>query len=176
MVFVQNYGGIENLSLIPGNVGTAPIQNIGAYGVEVKSTIEKVYYYDLQSGKKISLSKEDCNFAYRNSIFKEDLKGRAIISSVVFKLSKKDHELHLGYGIIAQRLNEQGISKDPTIQDISRAVISIRQEKLPNPKETGNAGSFFKNPILSQVAFEKIQEKYPNIPSYPRIELNSQVG
>lgn len=163
----KNYGGIENLSLIPGNVGTAPIQNIGAYGVEVKSTIEKVYYYDLQSGEKISLSKEDCNFAYRNSIFKEDLKGRAIISSVVFKLSKKDHELHLEYGIISQRLEEQGKSENPTIQDISRAVISIRQEKLPNPKETGNAGSFFKNPIISQVAFGKIQEKYPNIPSYP---------
>ncbi|MDB2384931.1 UDP-N-acetylmuramate dehydrogenase [Polaribacter sp.] len=161
----QNFGGLENLSLIPGNVGTCPIQNIGAYGVEVKDTITKVEAIEIESGKKLSFSNEDCNFGYRNSIFKNELKGKVVITNVGFKLTNKKHNLKTSYGAIENALAEKNILL-PTIKDISDAVISIRQTKLPDPKKIGNSGSFFKNPVISKEAFKSIQQKHPNIPFY----------
>ncbi len=161
----QNYGGIENLSLIPGNVGTSPIQNIGAYGVEVKDVITRVEGIDLNSAKKIQFSNKECDFGYRNSIFKNELKEKIVITSVRFKLTKKNHHLNTNYGAIEKELAIRKIS-NPTIKDISDVVIYIRQAKLPDPKKIGNSGSFFKNPIISLKQFKKLQEKYPNIPFY----------
>lgn len=160
-----NYGGLENLSLIPGNVGTCPIQNIGAYGVEVKDTITKVEAIEIKTGKLVSFSAEECQFGYRNSIFKNEAKGKYILTSVSFKLTKNNHRLNTSYGAIESELSSKGIT-NPTIKDISDAVIAIRQSKLPDPKEIGNSGSFFKNPVISKEHFEKLQKKYPNIPSY----------
>ncbi|MFD2565793.1 UDP-N-acetylmuramate dehydrogenase [Pseudotenacibaculum haliotis] len=170
----QNYGGIENLSLIPGNVGTCPIQNIGAYGVEVKDVITKVEGIDIATGKRIEFSNEQCLFGYRNSIFKNELKGKCVLTSVSFRLTKKNHTLNTSYGAIEAELNTQGIAS-PTIKDISNAVIKIRQSKLPDPKEIGNSGSFFKNPVISTDHFEKLKEAYPNIPSYPISEQEVKV-
>ncbi len=170
----QNYGGIENLSLIPGNVGTCPIQNIGAYGVEVKDVITKVEGIDIATGKRIEFSNEQCLFGYRNSIFKNELKGKCVLTSVSFRLTKKNHILNTSYGAIEAELNTQGIAS-PTIKDISNAVIKIRQSKLPDPKEIGNSGSFFKNPVISTDHFEKLKEAYPNIPSYPISEQEVKV-
>ena len=161
----QNYGGIENLSLIPGNVGTSPIQNIGAYGVEVKDVITKVEGIDLNSAKKVEFSNKECNFGYRNSIFKNELKEKIVITSVRFKLTKKNHHLNTNYGAIEKELAIRKIS-NPTIKDISDIVINIRQAKLPDPKKIGNSGSFFKNPVISLKQFKKLQEKYPDIPFY----------
>ena len=161
----QNYGGIENLSLIPGNVGTSPIQNIGAYGVEVKDVITKVEGIDLKSAKKIQFSNKECNFGYRNSIFKNELKEKIVITSVRFKLTKINHYLNTNYGAIEKELTVRKIN-NPTIKDISDIVIYIRQTKLPDPKKIGNSGSFFKNPIISLKQFKKLQEKYPDIPFY----------
>jgi UDP-N-acetylmuramate dehydrogenase len=161
----NNYGGIENLSLIPGNVGTCPIQNIGAYGVEVKDTITKVEAVEIETGKLVSFSSEDCQFGYRNSIFKNEVKGNYVITSVSFKLTKKEHRLNTSYGAIETELASKEIKK-PTLKNISEAVIAIRQSKLPDPKKIGNSGSFFKNPVISKTLFEKIQKKYPKIPSY----------
>ena len=160
-----NYGGLENLSLIPGNVGTCPIQNIGAYGVEVKDTITKVEAIEIKTGKLVSFSAEECQFGYRNSIFKNKAKGKYILTSVSFKLTKNNHKLNTSYGAIESELSSKGIT-NPTIKDISDAVITIRQSKLPNPKEIGNSGSFFKNPVISKELFEKLQKNYPSIPSY----------
>lgn len=160
-----NYGGLENLSLIPGNVGTCPIQNIGAYGVEVKDTITKVEAIEIKTGKLVSFSAEECQFGYRNSIFKNKAKGKYILTSVSFKLTKNNHKLNTSYGAIESELSSKGIT-NPTIKDISDAVITIRQSKLPDPKEIGNSGSFFKNPVISKELFEKLQKNYPNIPSY----------
>lgn len=160
-----NYGGLENLSLIPGNVGTCPIQNIGAYGVEVKDTITKVEAIEIKTGKLVSFSTEECQFGYRNSIFKNKAKGKYILTSVSFKLTKNNHKLNTSYGAIESELSSKGIT-NPTIKDISDAVITIRQSKLPDPKEIGNSGSFFKNPVISKEHFEKLQKNYPSIPSY----------
>lgn len=160
-----NYGGLENLSLIPGNVGTCPIQNIGAYGVEVKDTITKVEAIEIKTGKLVSFSAEECQFGYRNSIFKNKAKGKYILTSVSFKLTKNNHKLNTSYGAIESELSSKGIT-NPTIKDISDAVITIRQSKLPDPKEIGNSGSFFKNPVISKEHFEKLQKNYPDIPSY----------
>lgn len=161
----QNYGGLENLSLIPGNVGTTPIQNIGAYGIEIKYVMDFCEGIHIQTLEKKQFSKEECHFAYRESIFKNELKGQYIITSVTFKLSKTNHELHTGYGAIESALEEKGI-QNPTIQDVSNAVISIRQSKLPDPKVLGNSGSFFKNPIISKTEFEAVQKSHPEIPFY----------
>ncbi|MEE4001554.1 UDP-N-acetylmuramate dehydrogenase [Tenacibaculum sp. FZY0031] len=161
----QNYGGLENLSLIPGNVGTCPIQNIGAYGVEVKDTITKVEAVEIETGKLVSLAAEECQFGYRNSIFKNKAKGKYVLTSVSFQLTKNNHKLNTSYGAIASELTLKGIT-NPTIKDISNVVIAIRQSKLPDPKKIGNSGSFFKNPVISREHFEKLQKKYPNIPSY----------
>lgn len=161
----NNYGGIENLSLIPGSVGTCPIQNIGAYGVEVKDTITKVEAVEIKTGKLVSFSLEECQFGYRNSIFKNEVKGKYVLTSVGFKLTKKEHNLNTSYGAIETELASKEVIK-PSLKDVSEAVIAIRQSKLPDPKKIGNSGSFFKNPVISKTHFEKIQKEYPKVPCY----------
>lgn len=162
---LHNYGGIENLSLIPGNIGTAPIQNIGAYGVELKDVFISCETINIKDQSLKTFSKSDCNFGYRESIFKQDLKGKYIITSVNIELTKANHQLHTGYGVIKNELDATGI-KNPTIQDISNAIIAIRQSKLPDPKEIGNSGSFFKNSMISAEEFIKLEENFPDVPSY----------
>ncbi len=165
MYCVENdYGGVENLSLIPGSVGASPMQNIGAYGVEIKDVFVALEAYHLKSGEIHSFDAEACAFGYRESVFKQQLKGQYIITSVTYKLSKK-HIINSRYGAIAQALQERGIAK-PTIRDISNAVIAIRSSKLPNPSEIGNAGSFFKNPVVPKEVLEKIKKTYDQIPTY----------
>ncbi|PVW16989.1 UDP-N-acetylmuramate dehydrogenase [Marixanthomonas spongiae] len=165
----KDYGGLENLSLIPGNVGTAPIQNIGAYGVELKDTFVSCNAIEIATGKEHTFTKEDCDFGYRNSIFKNEAKGKYIIVSVTFQLTKKDHDLNTGYGAIQQKLTEKGI-ETPTIKDISEAVIEIRQSKLPDPKKLGNSGSFFKNPVVDSQKFQEFKSKHPEAPYYQILE------
>ena len=161
----KGYGGLENMSLIPGNIGTAPIQNIGAYGKELKDDFIECETIEISTGKAKTFAKEACNFGYRNSVFKTDLKGQYIITSVTFKLTKKNHVLNTGYGAIENELTKQNIT-NPTIKEVSNAVIAIRQSKLPDPNKLGNSGSFFKNPIISQTAFEHFIANFPEAPSY----------
>ncbi len=161
----QGYGGLENLSLIPGNVGTAPIQNIGAYGVELKDVFVSCAAMDVKTGELEGFDNEACKFGYRDSIFKNEAKGKYIITSVVLKLTKKNHALHTGYGSIENELKNKGIVH-PTIKDVSDAVIAIRKSKLPDPKEIGNSGSFFKNPIISKKAFDKFIKSHPEAPFF----------
>jgi len=161
----KNYGGVENLSLIPGNVGTAPIQNIGAYGVELKDSFVSCQALDVDTKELRIFTKKDCNFGYRNSVFKDELKGQYIITSVIFELSSHQHITKTNYGAIEAELKKNGVV-NPTIQDISTAVISIRNSKLPNPKVLGNSGSFFKNPVIAHSKFEIIKEQFPDIPHY----------
>lgn len=161
----QGFGGLENLSLIPGNVGTAPIQNIGAYGVELKDVFVACEALNLQTLETNTFSKEDCHFGYRNSVFKNELKDQYIITSVDFRLSKNQHQLHTSYGAIQSELERAKI-ETPTIRDISDAVIKIRQEKLPDPRKLGNSGSFFKNPIVSNNKLAQLQKEHPSIPHY----------
>ncbi|MAU15322.1 MAG: UDP-N-acetylenolpyruvoylglucosamine reductase [Muricauda sp.] len=161
----QGYGGLENLSLIPGNVGTTPIQNIGAYGVELKDVFVSCAAMDIKTGELEGFDKEACKFGYRDSIFKNEAKDKYIITSVNLKLTKKEHVLHTGYGSIENELRKKGIVH-PTIKDVSDAVISIRQSKLPDPKKIGNSGSFFKNPIISKKTFDKFIKKHPEAPFY----------
>jgi len=170
----QDFGGIENLSLIPGNVGTCPIQNIGAYGVEVKDTITKVEALEIETVKLHTFSNTDCNFGYRNSVFKSELKGKFIITAVSFRLTKNKHNFNTSYGAIENELSSKNIQK-PDLKAISDAVIAIRKSKLPDPKEIGNSGSFFKNPIVSFSDFEKLKEQYPEIPSYKISESEVKV-
>jgi UDP-N-acetylmuramate dehydrogenase len=169
----NNWAGIENLALIPGTVGAAPIQNIGAYGVEAKETIESVTAWDWKEKVFIIYKNADCNFGYRDSIFKTSLKDKVFISSVIFKLNKKP-VFHISYGPIQQELEKMKIS-ELSIKVIADAVIAIRSSKLPNPKQIGNAGSFFKNPVISQEHFELLQTNYPAIPSYPFSETSVKV-
>jgi len=159
----KNYGGLENLSLIPGNVGTSPIQNIGAYGVEIKETFHQLEAIEINSGNSKIFYAEDCNFGYRNSVFKNELKGKYIITSVTFKLTKKNHSLNISYGAIKDYLKN---IDEPSLKEIADAVIAIRQSKLPDPKEIGNSGSFFKNPVIPLTIFETIQKAYPRVPHY----------
>jgi UDP-N-acetylmuramate dehydrogenase len=161
----KGWSGLENLSLIPGMVGAAPIQNIGAYGVEVKDLIEEVIGIDLTEKIFKTISSKECAFEYRSSIFKTALKNKFIITDVVFKLSKKPL-LHIEYGSINDELKRKNI-QHPTIRDISNTVISIRQSKLPDPKTIGNAGSFFKNPVVTHEKLEELKVSYPTIVSYP---------
>ncbi len=170
----RNYGGLENLSLIPGNVGTAPIQNIGAYGVELKDVFESCEAIEISSGKHRIFTHKDCRFGYRDSVFKQEAKGKYIITGVTFRLTKKDHRLHTGYGAIRDLLKERGI-ETPTVRDVSDAVISIRKSKLPDPAEIGNSGSFFKNPVILVADYEKLQAVYPEIPAYPISESHTKV-
>ncbi|MFN2262019.1 MAG: UDP-N-acetylmuramate dehydrogenase [Psychroflexus sp.] len=158
----NNFGGIENLSLIPGNVGTAPVQNIGAYGVELKDTFEYCEAINRQTLTKKRFNLEDCEFGYRNSVFKNKYKDQYVISKVVFKLTKKKHDFKLDYGALKQEFAK----KKPNLKLISEAVIAIRESKLPNPKTLGNSGSFFKNPIVKFQQFEKIQKEFPEMPFY----------
>lgn len=161
----RGYGGLENLSLIPGNVGTAPVQNIGAYGVELKDTFESCQAMRIQTLEIKSFSLEQCEFDYRNSVFKNKLKGEYIITSVNFRLSKREHQLSTSYGAIQAELDKHQIEK-PSIKNISDAVISIRQQKLPDPRELGNSGSFFKNPVIKEAEFKKLQKQFPEMPFY----------
>lgn len=161
----NNFGGIENLSLIPGNVGTSPIQNIGAYGVELKDVFVECEAIHVATLESKTFKNKDCKFDYRNSIFKQKLKGQYIITNVTFKLTKENHILKTSYGAIQSELNDRNIST-PTIKDVSDAVIRIRQSKLPDPKEIGNSGSFFKNPIISIDHFNELLINFPEIPSY----------
>ncbi|MGY0391774.1 UDP-N-acetylmuramate dehydrogenase [Bizionia sp. KMM 8389] len=161
----HNFGGLENLSLIPGNVGTAPIQNIGAYGVELKDCFLSCEAIEITSGKLKTFNKSTCNFGYRNSIFKQEIKGQFVICNVTFKLTKTNHSLHMNYGAISDKLKEMTIST-PTIKDISDAVIAIRKSKLPDPKEIGNSGSFFKNPIVTTETYKHLKNQFSDIPGY----------
>ncbi|MEZ4912373.1 MAG: UDP-N-acetylmuramate dehydrogenase [Saprospiraceae bacterium] len=170
----KNLGGLENLSLIPGTVGAAPIQNIGAYGVEQQDNFVYLEYVDLETLKKYRCYKADCGFGYRESVFKHALRQKTFITKVAYNLTETDHVLHTEYGAIDQVLKEKNID-NPTIKDVSNAVISIRQSKLPNPNEIGNAGSFFKNPVISQNQFEDLQTLYPMMPFYPLNESNVKI-
>ncbi len=161
----RDLGGIENLSLIPGTVGAAPIQNIGAYGVELKETFFQLTAIDLSSGDKKIFTHADCKFGYRNSIFKQELKGKYFIYEVTVRL-EKNKKLNVSYGAIRQVLNEKGI-EFPTIKNVSDAVIQIRKSKLPDPEILGNAGSFFKNPEIPTAGFEILKKEFPEIPGYP---------
>lgn len=161
----KNWGGLENLSLIPGNVGSSPIQNIGAYGVEIKDTFVSLDAIHIPTLEKHTFSNEQCQFGYRESVFKNQYKGQYIITTVRFRLSKEPHTLHTSYGVIGQELEKMGVIQ-PTIRDISEAVIRIRQSKLPDPKEIGNSGSFFKNPVLDQKTFDVFHQAHPEAPFY----------
>ncbi len=162
----KNYGGLENLSLIPGNVGTSPMQNIGAYGTEIKDTFENCKVLNIETLGIENFDKEQCKFGYRDSIFKQEGKGKYIILEVTFKLTTHLHHIKTDYGAITGELEKMGIEK-PTIQEVSKAVIAIRQSKLPDPKEIGNAGSFFKNPSIPSAQFEVLKQQFPNIQAYP---------
>lgn len=170
----QNFGGLENLSLIPGNVGTTPIQNIGAYGVEIKDTFVLCEAIHIETQELLVFTNEKCKFGYRESIFKNEIKDEFIITSVVFKLTKHNHKLNTSYGAIEAELEKQLI-KNPSLKDVSNAVIAIRESKLPNPKELGNSGSFFKNPVILKSDFEKIQQNFPEIPHYVVSETEVKV-
>ena len=161
----KGFGGIENLSLIPGSVGASPMQNIGAYGVEIKDVFESLSAYHIASGEIHYFDKKKCEFGYRESIFKNKIKGEYIILTVTFRLTKKP-TINSSYGAINEQLKIMGI-QEPTIKELSAAVIAIRQSKLPDPKIIGNAGSFFKNPTIDNALLEKIQVSYPDIPNYP---------
>jgi len=161
----HNYGGIENLSLIPGNVGTAPIQNIGAYGVELKDVFISCEALHIDTQNIKIFTKKDCKFDYRNSIFKQEIKGEYIILNINLTLTTKVHNIKTSYGAITEELNKMNI-KNPTIQDVSNVVINIRESKLPNPKVIGNSGSFFKNPIITKSHFNRLKINFPDIPNY----------
>ncbi len=166
----NNFGGVENLSLIPGSVGASPMQNIGAYGVEIKDVFEKLEAFHIETGEIHTFSKEMCQFGYRESIFKKEKKGQYIITQVYFKLTKNP-QINSSYGAIEDVLAAKGIS-NPSIKEISDAVIEIRSSKLPDPKLIGNAGSFFKNPVVSLETYNKIKSSYATAPSYP-IDANT---
>jgi UDP-N-acetylmuramate dehydrogenase len=161
----NGWGGIENLSLIPGSMGAAPIQNIGAYGVELEQVFDSLEAVNLDTGVLKTFDHGDCKFGYRDSVFKNDLKGQYVITSVTLKLSKEPR-LNMGYRALSEKLEEKGIS-EPSIKDISDAVIEIRQSKLPDPAELGNTGSFFKNPVIPESEFERLRSDFPDIPNYP---------
>ncbi len=161
----QDFGGLENMSLIPGNTGTAPVQNIGAYGVELKDTFVSCEAMDRNNQEIKEFSKEDCKFGYRESFFKSEGRDAFVITAVTFELSKKNHKLNTGYGAIEDELQKRNIL-NPTIKDISNAVIAIRNSKLPDPKKLGNSGSFFKNPIITRSEFERFIEKHSAAPFY----------
>jgi UDP-N-acetylmuramate dehydrogenase len=166
----QGLNGLENLSLIPGTVGAAPMQNIGAYGVEIKDVFAGLTALDRHTGQLRDFSVQECGFAYRDSLFKREA-GRWLILRVRFALHRT-LQAHLDYGPVRQRLLEQGIEQ-PTGQAISDAICSIRREKLPDPAELGNAGSFFKNPVVGATLAERIRERYPHLVAYP--QANGQV-
>lgn len=158
----QNFGGLENMSLIPGNVGTTPVQNIGAYGTEIKDTFVSCDAINIKNQEMRTFTNEECRFGYRESIFKNEVKDEYIITSVVFKLTKQNHKINTSYGDIQAELAKNNVTI-PTLRDVSNAVIAIRKSKLPDPAELGNSGSFFKNPILLKSDFEPIHQKFPEM-------------
>ena len=161
----HNWAGLENLSLIPGCVGASPMQNIGAYGVEIKDVFDSLEAIDAQNGEYRKFTKEECEFGYRESVFKRRLKDKYIITSVTFKLSKSP-QLNTQYGAINDELKKMGVN-NPGIKDVSKAVIAIRQSKLPDPAITGNAGSFFKNPEVSAAKYNSLKQQFENLVAYP---------
>jgi UDP-N-acetylmuramate dehydrogenase len=166
----KNYGGLENLSLIPGNVGTSPMQNIGAYGTEIKDVFESCKVLNLDTSGIEVFDLEKCRFGYRDSIFKQEGKGKYVILEVTFRLTRTIHRINVEYGAIQSELENLGIL-NPTIQDVSKAVINIRQSKLPDPNVIGNAGSFFKNPTIPLAQYETLKLKFDQIPGYPNGDL-----
>lgn len=169
----KDWGGIENLSLIPGSVGAAPIQNIGAYGVELQEVFHSLEAIDLVTGHRHTFDKETCEFGYRDSVFKRAWKNRYLITRVVICLQKPPHQLNTSYGSILSELEASGASA--SIQSISKVVCAIRQRKLPDPQTIGNAGSFFKNPIVSAGDFELLKKTYRDIPFYPQEDGNIKI-
>lgn len=169
----RGYGGIENLSLIPGTVGAAPIQNIGAYGVELVDVFVELEALDIETGELLTLSKSECNFGYRDSVFKRELKGKVIITSVTLKLTKSG-DPNFEYASLKQKLESKGITK-PTIKEVSDAVVEVRQSKLPDPKEIGNTGSFFKNPVIPVFQYDELKHSFPELPGYPVTERQVKV-
>ena len=170
----QNFGGLENMSLIPGNVGTTPVQNIGAYGTEIKDTFVSCEAMTIENQEMKTFLKEDCHFGYRESVFKNVAKNQYVITSVVFKLTKHNHKINISYGDITAELAKNNIT-NPNLKDVSNAVIAIRQSKLPDPKELGNSGSFFKNPILLKSDFEKIHQQFPEMKYFDISETEVKV-
>lgn len=163
----RGWGGLENLALIPGTVGAAPIQNIGAYGVELSDRLFSLNAFDLERGTFRVFTREECHFGYRDSLFKqESVRGRYIITSVTLKLWKAPHPLQTSYKTLSDWLGREGI-ENPSIEDIFRGVIAVRSSRLPDPAVTGNAGSFFKNPVVPESTFLSLQGRYPGIPGYP---------
>ena len=162
----QQLSGIENLSLIPGTVGAAPLQNIGAYGAELRDTFDHLEAVEIATGEGRVFSAGECGFGYRESVFKNVLKSQFVVTAVVLRLHRQARP-NLQYGAIADTLAELGIEGEPTPQDVSRAVVHIRRSKLPDPAEIGNAGSFFKNPEISQARFDHLKSQYPDLPGYP---------
>lgn len=169
----KGWGGLENLSLIPGTVGASPIQNIGAYGVEVKECITSITAYDLLNSQFLTLQNDDCSFTYRNSLFKQQ-PNRYIITSIRFKL-KKQPILKTDYGVIREVLHEKNI-KNPSLADISNAIIQIRSSKLPDPSKIGNAGSFFKNPTISIENYHQLKKNFPELIAYPISDTEYKVA
>jgi len=161
----RSWAGVENLSLIPGSVGAAPMQNIGAYGVEIKDVFHELTAWDLEENKVYTFTLNDCRFGYRESIFKQEYKGRFIILSVTFRLNRIP-VFHTAYGAIREELEKMGV-QDLSIQAISKAVVNIRTSKLPDPAQIGNAGSFFKNPIIPSMHFAYLRKEFPGIVGYP---------
>jgi len=161
----NGYGGIENLSLIPGNVGTTPIQNIGAYGTEIKDTMVSCEAMDISTQETVTFTNADCEFGYRESVFKGKFKNKYVITSVTFGLTKTAHKINVSYGDIAAELAKHNIVT-PSLKEVSNAITTIRQSKLPDPKELGNSGSFFKNPIITIEEFERIYLLHPTMPHY----------
>lgn len=161
----MGWGGIENLSLIPGRLGAAPIQNIGAYGVELKDVFVYLDAMDLETSEVKRFQAEDCQFGYRDSVFKRELKGKIAILRVALRLRKHNHQIQVSYGAITQELAAMHVSS-PTIADVSTAVMAIRRSKLPDPAEIGNSGSFFKNPEVPTAFFEELKARFPELPGY----------
>lgn len=170
----NNMGGIENLSLIPGSVGAAPMQNIGAYGVEIKDVFHELEALQIESGTVQKFNADACQFGYRESVFKHALKGRYVILSMTLRLTK-NHIINTSYGAIEKELETMGV-ESPTIGEVSKAVIAIRQSKLPDPKKIGNSGSFFKNPVVNKVKFEALKAQFPAIAHYPIDENNIKLA
>ncbi|WP_187631951.1 UDP-N-acetylmuramate dehydrogenase [Hymenobacter lutimineralis] len=162
----QELSGIENLSLIPGTVGAAPLQNIGAYGAELKDTFDHLEALEIATGQLRTFSHAECGFGYRESVFKGPLKSRYIVTGVVLRLRRR-HQANVSYGAIRTTLDDMGIGPEPTPRQVSEAVVSIRRSKLPDPTEIGNAGSFFKNPELSQQKYDELKAQYADLPGYP---------
>ena len=170
----HNLGGLENMSLIPGNVGTTPVQNIGAYGTEIKDTFVSCNTVDIATQELVTFTKTECKFGYRESIFKQEAKDKYVITSVVFKLTKRNHKINTAYGDITKELEKNNIVT-PNLKEVSNAVIAIRQSKLPDPKELGNSGSFFKNPIIPKELYEKAHAQFPDMPHYVVSETEVKV-